>query len=87
MTFEQSRRRAVSNQAEFSVSEAPALWPGARVYRLACRHGVSSAALIPGLKPLADVAVFDIALLGHHRHHRCKCLPALPLRPLFEARA
>jgi transposase-like protein len=35
------------NDSEFTVSDAPALWPGARVYRLACRHGVSSAALLP----------------------------------------
>lgn len=63
------------DQAELTVREAPGFWPGARVYRLACRHGVSSAALVPGRKPLAHGVVFDIVLPGHHRRHGCGCLP------------
>jgi hypothetical protein len=60
---------------ELTVRDAPGLWPGARVYRLACRHGVSSAALVPGRKPLADGVVADLVLPGHHRRYGCGCLP------------
>jgi hypothetical protein len=64
------------NRTEMTVRDAPGFWPGARVYRLACRHGVSSAALVPGRKPLADGVVFDLVVPGHQRRYGCTCLPA-----------
>lgn len=77
----------MSNQVEFTVTEAPTLSSGARVYQLTCRHGVSSAAMIPGAKPLSDVVVMDVTLPGHHRRNGCACLPGPLLEPQFEARA
>ena len=63
------------HQTEVTVREAPDLWPGTRVYRLACEHGTSSAALVPGAKPLDDAIVLDLVLPGHHRRYRCACAP------------
>ena len=68
------------NQTELTVREAPDLWPGTRVYRLACEHGTSAAALVPGTKPLADTVVFDLVLPGHHRRYHCSCAPNPALR-------
>jgi hypothetical protein len=64
------------NRTEMTVRDAPGFWPGARVYRLACRHGVSSAALVPRRKPRADGVVFDLVVPGHQRRYGCTCLPA-----------
>ena len=61
--------------AQLTFREAPELSPGSRVYRVACRHGVSSAALIPGSKPISDATVFDLVLPGHNRRHSCSCQP------------
>lgn len=55
--------------------EERALLPGARVYQLGCRHGVSSAACIPGKKPLSDATVLDLVLPGHHLRYGCTCTP------------
>ena len=62
-------------EARLTFRDAPGLFPGSRVYRIACRHGVSSAALVPGKKPISDLTVFDLVLPGHHRRHGCGCLP------------
>lgn len=70
----------------FRVREEPDLGPDARHYRIACAHGASSAVLMPGRKPLADLAVFDVLLAGHHRKLSCECIPALPASTA-EARA
>ena len=75
------------HQTELTVREAPDLWPGTRVYRLACEHGTSAAALVPGAKPLADTVVFDLVLSGHHRRYRCTCAPELALPVPVAARA
>ena len=61
------------NDTHLTYREAPGLFPGSRVYRIACRHGVSSAALIPGTKPISDATVFDLVLPGHNRRLRCMC--------------
>lgn len=62
-----------------TVRDASALGSGARAYRAACAHGVSSALLLPGRKPLADLAVFDFLSAGHRTEHRCQCLPGTPV--------
>lgn len=72
---------------EFTARDDPGLGPGARVYRLACSHGVSSALLLQGRKPVADLVVLDMLLTGHHRSQRCQCVPALPTTSPGPARA
>ena len=62
-----------------TVRDAPGFFPGSRVYRLACSHGASSAALVPGRTPISDATVFDLVLPGHHRRYACSCPPAGPL--------
>ena len=66
------------DHTELTVRDAPAFWPGARVYRVACRHGASSAALVPGPRPLADDVVFDLVLPGHQRRYGCTCVSTPP---------
>lgn len=63
---------------QFAVRDEPALGPSVRHYRIACAHGASSAVLLPGRKPFADLAVLDLLLVGHHRKQHCQCVPALP---------
>jgi len=63
---------------EFTARDEPALGPDVRRYRVACAHGVSSALLLAGRKPAADLAVLDLLLAGHHSRQRCGCLPAMP---------
>jgi hypothetical protein len=63
---------------EFRVREEPGPGPHVRRYGIACDHGASSAVLLTGRKPLADTAVFDVMLAGHHRKLGCTCIPALP---------
>ena len=75
------------NQTELTIRDVPGLCPGARVYRLTCRHGSSSAALVPGAKPLSDVVVLDVVLPGHHRRYRCSCEPTPPIGLRFTAHA
>ena len=60
---------------EFTARDDPALGPAARVYRLACAHGVSSALLMRGARPLDDGVVLDLLLAGHHRSRQCGCEP------------
>ncbi len=60
---------------EFTVGDAPALGSDVRTYRVACAHGVSSALLLRGRKPLADLAVLDFLSAGHRTKHRCQCVP------------
>ncbi len=64
---------------EFVASEVPQLGPHVRRYSIACPHGASSAVLLPGRKPLADLIVLDLMLVGHHRRQRCQCAPSMPL--------
>lgn len=64
---------------QLTVQDAPGFFPGSRVYRLACRHGVSSAALVPGRDPVSDSTVVDLVLPGHHRRYGCTCPAAVPL--------
>ncbi len=64
---------------EFRVREEPALGPSVRHYRVACAHGVSSAVLLPGRNALADLAVLDLLLAGHHTKQRCLCVPSMPM--------
>lgn len=71
---------------EFRVREEPDLGPSVRRYRIACLHGASSAVLLPGRKPLADLAVLDVLLAGHHRKLSCACIPTMPASTT-EARA
>lgn len=61
---------------EFIKQDSNGLGRGAQVYRLACDHGVSSAALLPGKRPLSDVVVLDLLLPGHHRANGCRCEPS-----------
>ena len=63
---------------EFMARDEPVLGPNIRRYRVACAHGVSSALLLPGRRPLADLAVFDLLLAGHHGRQGCHCVPAMP---------
>jgi hypothetical protein len=63
---------------EFKAHDEPALGPSARRYSVACAHGASSAVLLPGRKPLADLVVLDLMLAGHQRRQRCQCVPAMP---------
>lgn len=71
---------------EFSARDEPALGPNVRRYRIACDHGISSALLLPGRDPLADLAVLDLMLPGHHGKRGCHCVPATPAL-VTEARA
>ena len=64
------------SRVELSVTDATRLWPGTRLYRVACPHGVSSAAVLPGATPVADEVVLDLILPGHQRRHGCACEPA-----------
>ena len=63
---------------EFMATDEPAMGPNVRRYRIACAHGASSAVVLPGHKPLADLVVLDLMLAGHHRRERCHCVPAMP---------
>ena len=63
---------------EFQALDEPALGPSVRRYSIACAHGASSALLLPGRKPLADLVVLDLMLAGHHRRQRCECVPVVP---------
>lgn len=71
---------------QFTVNEAPRFGPDVRHYRIACAHGASSALLVPGRKPLQDLAVLDFLLAGHHARRRCTCVPGMPAL-VAEARA
>jgi hypothetical protein len=62
---------------EFMAADEPGLGPNVRRYSIACGHGASSALLLPGRKPLADLVVLDLMLAGHHRRQRCECVPAM----------
>ena len=61
------------DRIEFTARDASAQFPGARQYRIACAHGVSSATVLPGASPLADVLVVDLILPAHQRRHGCSC--------------
>lgn len=61
------------DRIEFTARDATSPWPGAREYRIACAHGVSSATVLPGASPLADVVVVDLIVPGHQRRHGCSC--------------
>jgi hypothetical protein len=64
-----------------SIRETPGPFPGSRVYRIACRHGVSAAALVPGIKPVPGSLVLDLVLPGHNRRYGCRCAPwQVPVR-------
>ncbi len=65
-------------EMRFVASDEPRLGTHVRRYSIACAHGVSSAVLLPGRKPLADVTVLDLLLAGHHRRERCQCVPSMP---------
>jgi hypothetical protein len=56
----------------FTAHDDLALGPAARVYRLACAHGVSSALLMSG-GPIDDGVVLDLLLAGHRRSRGCRC--------------
>jgi hypothetical protein len=71
---------------EFMALDEPTQGRNVRSYRIACAHGASSAVLLPGRRPLADVAVLDLMLAGHHGRQRCQCVPAVPALTI-EARA
>ena len=58
---------------EFTAHDDPALGPAARVYRLACSHGVSSALLMHGTGPIDDGVVLELLLAGHRRSRACRC--------------
>lgn len=62
----------------FSASDAHRVGPGVRRYSIECDHGASSALLLPGERPLADLVVLDMLLVGHHRRQGCRCTPAMP---------
>lgn len=63
---------------QFEATNVPALGPSVRRYSIACDHGASSAVLLPGRKPLADLIVLDLLLAGHHRRQGCTCVPPMP---------
>lgn len=63
---------------QFEATSVPALGPSVRRYSIACDHGASSAVLLPGRRPLADLIVLDLLLAGHHRRQRCQCIPSVP---------
>lgn len=69
------------DRIELSITDATRLWPGTRLYRIACPHGVSSAAVLPGPKPLADTVMLDLIVPGHRRRHGCACEPILQGAP------
>jgi hypothetical protein len=71
---------------EFRAADAPHMGPNVRRYSIACGHGASSALLISGRKPLADLVVLDLMLAGHHKRQRCQCLPSMSA-PTTEGRA
>jgi len=58
-----------------NLRETPGSFPGSRVYRIACRHGVSAAAVVPGGKPVPGPIVLDLVLPGHNRRYGCTCGP------------
>jgi hypothetical protein len=35
--------------------------------------------ILPGPKPLADLAVLDFLSAGHRTKHRCRCVPGMPV--------
>ena len=63
---------------QFMAADEPGLGPNVRRYSIACGHGASSAVLLPGREPLADLVVLDLMLAGHHRRQRCQCVPSIP---------
>jgi len=66
------------SEATFTARDEPSLGPGRRAYRFACPHGVSSALLFSGDKPLDDRVVLELLLPGHHRSRQCACVPGVP---------
>jgi hypothetical protein len=67
-----------ASRIEFMARDEPTVGPNVRRYLITCAHGSSSALLLPGRKPLADLAVLDLMLAGHHRRQRCQCVPTVP---------
>lgn len=66
------------SEMAFKVQDEPGLGPRPRRYLVTCDHGTSSAVLLPGRQPLADRAVFQLLVAGHHSQQRCECVPGLP---------
>lgn len=66
-------------EMKFVASDEPRVGPDVRRYSVACDHGASAVLLIPGSKPLADLVVLDLLLVGHHRRQGCQCIPAIPV--------
>ncbi len=76
-----------SGATEFTTRDDPALGPGARVYRLSCDHGVSSALLLDTTRRVSDSVVLDWLLIGHHRSRQCECVPTPSLGHPADAHA
>ena len=66
------------SEMTFVAEDEPGLGTSVRRYRVACAHGASWAVLVPGQKALADLVVFDLLLVRHHRTQRCQCAPVRP---------
>ena len=60
-------------QADFLVRDDPRIGPGAKRILLECAHGRTSAVVLPGRKPLADLVVLDLLRIRHDRQQGCDC--------------
>lgn len=74
------------DQADFLVRDDPRIGPGAKRILLECAHGRTSAVVLPGRKPLADLVVLDLLKIRHDRRQGCDCTAVIRPKP-SDARA
>ena len=60
---------------DVKVRSAPGLGRDARFYRMACAHGVTTGAFLPGGHALPDHQVIDLLVANHQAARACACLP------------
>ena len=60
---------------------------GGRRLAFECRHGATSAVVLPGTGTLTDLTVLDILLARHHGARKCDCAPDPRRAPVAPARA
>jgi len=55
------------------VGLAPAIGPAGRFYRIACPHGTSTGAFLPGRRPIPTHQVMDLLVVNHQVAKACTC--------------
>jgi hypothetical protein len=70
---------ATANTADatFTSQTAPELGPRGRRYELACDHGTTILALVPGGAQIPEVDLLRLVLLRHSAEQTCACTARL----------